>query len=147
MSHRICNKNLERDARLVLIDELTEAGYASEVGLFETRINQLKDDVATRTNQVISVCPLCKRVYHTGDTLCSCRPAVTKKSPKGNGKHVQVECQMRVVGLGNRHELRSRMHDISKWERKGNALMLRAARTVQVKQQKFSEESRVISGL
>jgi hypothetical protein len=107
MSNRICNRNIERDARLCLISELIEAGFASDITEYETRIEELMREVLLRTTSIASVCPLCHRVYHHGDAMCHCRPATTvsKRAP-GQPRERGVKCEPRVVGLRNRHMLR-----------------------------------------
>jgi hypothetical protein len=66
------------------------------------------------TRKVSSECPMCRRVYGLGDALCNCGPQVVEK-PGPEGNPVKV---MRVVGMTNRHGLRTQISDSARAERK-----------------------------
>jgi hypothetical protein len=129
VSHRICNKNLERDSRRVLIAELTAAGFASEVGLYEERIKELQAELLARTNVIASQCPMCRRVYHAGDALCHCAPAMVKSLRVPGEKRLKdYKCLMRVNdALINRHGIRDAMCATKRLNRKHMALLHRTA--------------------
>lgn len=119
MSNRICNKNIERDARLSLIDDLIEAAFAYDVTYYEDRILELRKEVVARTYIIVSECPLCRRKFHVGDTLCNCGPAKTVSRRAPGKKRVKgIACPQRVVGLSNRHTQRAKMAGIRRFERK-----------------------------
>jgi hypothetical protein len=66
--------------------------------------------------KVVSYCPLCRRKFCEGDTLCNCKPATTQKTAIG-GKTL-VQCPPRVVGLTNRHMMRAASSSTRSFQRK-----------------------------
>ena len=111
MSHKIGNKNIERDSLRATIKAL------GDNPTFSMAVTGMTQQLKAKSRVIVSQCPLCKRIFHDGDALCGCRPAVTVSVRVPGKKRVKVECAPRVVGLENRHFIRSKMHKILRDEK------------------------------
>ena len=101
MSHKISMRNVQRQGFIVELLTLIENPDVETTELqaaLELRIEGY-------TRKIVSACPLCNRIYGFGDAVCNCAPQVVTK-PGPDGTPVKVT---RVVGLTNRHMLRSRV--------------------------------------
>ena len=140
MSNKICGKNIVCDSLRATIKVLEAVPEKTKV--LRNRIAGMKAQVELKSNPFVSRCTMCGRKYREGDATCSCHPATTI-SVRKDGVRTKVECPERVVGLENRHLLRSKMHQTIRDDKKH----LRALRTLAsiasrpVRSGKFNENS------
>ena len=125
MSHRICNKNIERDALAATIKVLESTPESEETNA--RKIKGMKQQLAAKTNTIESKCPMCHRIFHPGDTLCHCAPAMEKSLRVPGQKRVKgYKCLIRVNDpLISRHGIRAAMVATKRLHRKNMALLHR----------------------
>jgi hypothetical protein len=101
MSHKICGKNVKRDT---LLAEIALAKQSTTPSIWDEFIKLKQEEFLGLTHKAISFCPLCKRFrYAETDAMCNCRPAETIH---------KIKVLPRVVGLQNRHMIRSKGRDL-----------------------------------
>ena len=127
---KIGNKNIQRDSLRATI-KLLESSEDSKV--HAKAIMGMKHQLLAKTNTVASACPMCKRVFHTGDARCGCRAATTKsvrvrgadgRQVKGEKRVKDFKCPERVIQpLSNRHAIRGQMKNVIKNDRQYRATL------------------------
>ena len=146
MSHKICNKNIERDSLRATIKVLSVEPEKNR-----RIIAGMTQQLMAKSYTVSSVCPLCRRVYHPGDAVCGCRPATTKSLRVRRSGGCLVEGEKRLKGFKcpervnqpmlNRHALRAQMKRLLR-DHSMNKLMLQHAHNLaDVKAAKFNPEA------
>jgi hypothetical protein len=129
MSHRVCNRNVERDALLSEIAVMKQGTPA----IWKDIIAKKEVEVAKRTRRPTEVCQLCKHVrYDVKDAQCHCAPSLDKNKVP------------RVVGLTNRHMLRSQMRVYARIMKKWYRYCARGMSATPISTKKFSEEAAAV---